>query len=183
MEFFVILLCGINVGGRNLLPMSALSQALRKAGIQNVQTYLQSGNIVIESTLSVRNLQLLVQKILQKTFDLDVAVQVLTADFWAELIQVNPFTGYQKVESYHQKLSITFLAEPLTTQQIQKITDLKTTNEDFALIKNAFYGWYGDGFGRSKLAAYVSKISYGTTRNWKTVQTLATLIELKKTKP
>jgi uncharacterized protein (DUF1697 family) len=68
---YVILLRGINVGGKNKLSMAALKEALEELGCENVTTYINSGNVVLESKKSAKALEAEIEKVLPKKFKLD----------------------------------------------------------------------------------------------------------------
>ena len=72
---FVVLLKGINVGGHNRIKMAELKAALLKEGFENVSTIIQSGNIVLNTSLSKNKTQTQFISILEKQFNLDVEKQ------------------------------------------------------------------------------------------------------------
>ena len=71
MPRYVILLRGINVGGKNKLSMAALKEALEELGCENVTTYINSGNVVLESKKSAKALEAEIETVLPKKFKLD----------------------------------------------------------------------------------------------------------------
>ena len=71
MPRYVVLLRGINVGGKNKLSMAALKQALEELGCENVTTYINSGNVVLDSKKSAKTLEAEIEEILPRTFKLD----------------------------------------------------------------------------------------------------------------
>jgi uncharacterized protein (DUF1697 family) len=68
---YVILLRGINVGGKNKLSMAALKEALEELGYENVATYINSGNVIADSTKSASAIEAEIEKVLPKKFKLD----------------------------------------------------------------------------------------------------------------
>ena len=76
---YVVLLRGVNVGGARPLPMAALRDALTAAGYRNVRTYVQSGNVVLESRASSASVAEGVRAEIARSFDLDVNVIVRSA--------------------------------------------------------------------------------------------------------
>jgi uncharacterized protein (DUF1697 family) len=79
MQTYIAFLRGINVGGRNKMPMLALRQALETSGFKNVRTYIQSGNVVFESGLgSADVITTSIKKTIQDTFGCSVPVMVIT---------------------------------------------------------------------------------------------------------
>lgn len=71
MKTYVILLRGINVGGKNEVSMAALKKCLEKLGLSDVSTYINSGNVIARSTKSAKELQTEIETELPKRFDLD----------------------------------------------------------------------------------------------------------------
>lgn len=71
MKTYVILMRGINVGGKNKIPMAALKQLLDELGFEDVVTYIQSGNVVLRSNLSAKALSAKIETSLPKKFKLD----------------------------------------------------------------------------------------------------------------
>lgn len=72
MPTHLILLRGINVGGRNLIPMAELRTHLEAAGFQSVTTYIASGNVILRSRLSPSKVRESVERLLPEHFRLDV---------------------------------------------------------------------------------------------------------------
>ncbi|MGB4758730.1 MAG: DUF1697 domain-containing protein [Candidatus Saccharimonadales bacterium] len=71
MDTYVILLRGINVGGKNKVPMLALRQCLESLGFSNVSTYIASGNVILNASESADKIQSKIEKALPKAFKLD----------------------------------------------------------------------------------------------------------------
>jgi uncharacterized protein (DUF1697 family) len=81
MTRYLVLLRGINVGGRNKVPMAALRELLERHGHTKVSTYIASGNVILSSDRSAATIQRELEEALPKTFKLDselIAVVVLT---------------------------------------------------------------------------------------------------------
>jgi uncharacterized protein (DUF1697 family) len=71
MNTYVILLRGINVGGKNNMPMAQLVLFLEEHGFTNVITYIQSGNVILQTTLSRAQIKEEIEELLPKKFKLD----------------------------------------------------------------------------------------------------------------
>lgn len=91
MTKYVSFLRGVNVGGKSLVSMSKLREALAESALQNVTTYIQSGNVLFESpetdtgVLSGR-----ITALIKKHFDLDVAVATFSDREWSDVMQNAP---------------------------------------------------------------------------------------------
>lgn len=71
---YVALLRGINVGGKNKISMAQLKQCLEKGGYLNVRTYINSGNILVESKLTAKRVESEIEEIISRNFNLDSSV-------------------------------------------------------------------------------------------------------------
>lgn len=74
MNTYVILLRGINVGGKNKIPMMQLRELLEELGFKNVLTYIQSGNVVVQSKRSAKKVTQIIEESLPKKFTLDSSI-------------------------------------------------------------------------------------------------------------
>ena len=177
MHNWVVLLRGINVGGRNIVPMKQLAEMLVEMGAKNVQTYIQSGNVLLQ--IAESNAQQLASSIaihIEQTFAFKPQVLVLTQAQFAQAAANNPFP---KAQSEPKTLHLYFLAAPANDCDLTKLTELKKTTESFELTEQVFYLHAPDGIGRSKLAEKVeSLLGVATTaRNWNTVSKLLVMFE------
>jgi uncharacterized protein (DUF1697 family) len=104
MHTYLILLRGINVGGKNKIPMAELKLFLVEQGFTNVITYIQSGNVILKSSLDAKALNQKIEENLPKRFKLDssiIKVLVLTKEELQQIVNNRP-TGFgDKPEKYH----------------------------------------------------------------------------------
>ena len=176
MNTYVILLRGINVGGRNKLLMKELITILEGLGSENVKTYIQSGNVVLQS--NNENISELSQQIshgIKKLKDFEPHVLIIKSEDFLNTIKANPFT---EAESDPKTLHFGFLESIPRNPDLHKLESLKIPCERFQLIGHVFYLHAPDGIGRSKLAAQSEK-AIGvamTSRNWRTVCKINELI-------
>lgn len=174
MKSYIALIRGINVGGRNSLPMKELVDVFQSYGCQNIQTYIQSGNIVFQSgkRLDADDAGNIAKAILDlKGFE--PRVLLVNAEILQDAIEENPFpTDNPKA------LHFFFFESHPEKPNRDRLISLKTESERFELGKFAFYLYAPDGLGRSKLGAAVEK-ALGvavTARNWNTVDKLAAML-------
>jgi len=175
MNSWIVLLRGINVGGKNIVPMKQLADMLIGLGCKNVQTYIQSGNMLLQHAES--NGQVLSKQIangMLQTFGFQPHILLLTLTQFEQAVANNPFVVAQPEP---KTLHVFFLAEPTSLTNLDALTALKNETESFSLIEQIFYLHAPEGIGRSKLAAKVEKILDvpTTARNWNTVSKLLTL--------
>jgi uncharacterized protein (DUF1697 family) len=175
METWIALFRGINVGGNNILPMAALRKELESLKLTNVRTYIQSGNVVFNS--SAKSPDLLGSKI-SKHIELHHGfrpqVLIISQSELKAAIEKNPF---REATTDPKSLHFYFLSETAAAANISALDQLKTSTEQYKLIDRVFYLYAPDGIGRSKLAAKAEKqLGVVTTaRNYRTVEKLLLL--------
>ncbi len=169
MNTYIGLLRGINVGGRNKLPMKELIVLLEDLGCQNVRTYIQSGNVVFQSAdPNPEDLARQIGQAIKSRNGFEPQVLLLTAEDLAQAIATNPFP---EAETEPKTLHFGFLDSVPTAPNMEKLESLKTPTERFRLIHKVFYLHAPDGIGRSKLSARSERLLgvAMTGRNWRTV--------------
>ena len=169
MKTYIALFRGINVGGKNILPMKELKTLLQNLDLQNVKTYIQSGNVVFQSNeKSTSGLSSKISAEIEKSHGFKPQVLLLDIDEMEKAIGLNPFP---EAESEPKTLHLSFLASVPETPDLKTLESLKTENERFELKGNVFYLHAPDGIGRSKLAANAERLLgvAMTSRNWRTV--------------
>ena len=172
MNTFIALLRGINVGGHNKLPMRELRQDLASLGLANVSTYVQSGNVVLQTPRSDQaELANEIGAAIEQRHGFRPQVLLLN---WEDLAQAASQNPYPQAIEEPKTLHFFFLETSPPAPDLDRLAALKTAREQFALIDQVFYLHAPDGIGRSKLAGSVEKaLGVATTaRNWRTVSRL-----------
>ena len=178
MTTYIVLLRGINVGGKNLLPMKELIRLLERHGMRDVRTYIQSGNVVLRHAGTKAGIETIAGSAVEKAFGFRPELIVLTAADLDRVIARNPFpTAAEAPGSLH----VTFLRSVPRHPDLKALETLKAANERFVLEPHAFYLHAPDGIGRSRLAARIEKALgvAGTARNWRTVIQLEAMAQAK----
>lgn len=172
----IALLRGINVGGKNRLPMADLRSIARNLGFTNATTYLQSGNLVLhDGGLDLGGVSAALTDAIRRVAGLEIRVTTRTAAEWAGVVANNPFPG---ATTDGTKLHVMFLEQPATAL-LRRFDAERYRPEEFALTESEVYLSLPGGIGRSKLATALARIDNadaGTTRNWNTVTALSELI-------
>ena len=151
--------------------MPALRSALTGAGFGEVRTYVQSGNIVLDSGQKPAEVADSVSRLLLERFGLDVPVVIRTADELGEVVARNPFG--EEAATNPKALQVTFRGDAVGADVIAALQERAASTEKVAAIGREIYSWHPDGIARSKLAlAITPKNSAATARNWTTVTTL-----------
>lgn len=176
MTVWIGLFHGINVGGKNRLPMADLKGEIASLGFKNVRTYIQSGNVVFDSldqTASSITQQII--SLVEKQHGFRPQLILLTPDNLLDAIQSNPFP---EAVSEPKTLHFFFLAEPAKTPNREAIDNAQKSTEHYQLTDAVFYLHAPDGIGRSKLAANVEKYLGVpvTARNYRTVDKVRAML-------
>lgn len=176
MPKFIGLVRGINVGGNNPLKMSDLKAICESAGFTNVQTYVNSGNVIFDAR-SPSNLAKKIEDGIRRSAGLDVRVVVRTPGELRATIAANPFPIGPTREP--KRMMITFLSDtPAATGRATFLAACEGFPEEVHLEGRELYIYYGAGIARSKLAnmPLEKKLGVtGTARNWNTVTKLLEL--------
>jgi uncharacterized protein (DUF1697 family) len=176
---FIALLRGINVGGKNMIPMADLKEALAGAGLMHVRTYIQSGNVVFESTQkNADKLVGLIEKTIRKRWKVDVPTAVFSKSEWSDILKSAPKTWGKDVSWKH---NLIVLLKPYNMQEvIDAIGILKPDIETLVPGKGVLYQSMSlELYGRTTTGKLASSPVYKrmTIRNYNTSVKLASLLQ------
>lgn len=167
---YAALLRGINVSGRNMLPLKDLAAMFVAAGCTDVATYIQSGNVVFSAPAPV--LKKLPQTLSQRIaddFGHKVPVVIRSHEQLATVIRENPFL---KAGEPEKTLHVVFLADLPSAEAVAKLDPQRSPPDRFIVAGREIYLHLPNGMGQSKLtnAWMDSRLStVSTARNWATV--------------
>jgi uncharacterized protein (DUF1697 family) len=173
----IVLLRGINIGPRNRIAMPALREALTGAGLDDVRTYVQSGNVVLSGDASPDELARTCERLIADEFDLDIAVVVRTRDELADVVDRDPLG---KVAEDPKRYQVSFLSAELDGDVVDKLEEVAVESERFVVSGREIYAWHPEGVARSKLWARLAGKDLGVTataRNWTTVNKLLAMAD------
>ena len=169
----VALLRGINVGGKNKLPMKDLAAMFREVGCSDVRTYIQSGNVVFRAGPALaQDISSVISELILERFGYRVPVVVRTAGELQEIVKVNPFV-HSGTEA--NKLLVFFLADRPDQTLVDGLDPNRSPGDEFVVVGREVFLHYPNGVARSKLtnAYFDSRLSTTSTgRNWRTVNKL-----------
>lgn len=178
MEKYLALLRGINVGGNNIIKMADLKAAFEEMGLNDVQTYIQSGNVIFNTDNGDKSALIsLIENSLSSKFNFQCTVVLLSRE---ELqIQLNSAPSGFGQENELFRYDVIFLKEPLTVELAIKEIKLREgidevfTGENILFFRRKFVD-----LTKSKLAKIVSSpvYPYITIRNWNTSTKLLELM-------
>lgn len=180
MSIYIALLRGINVGGKNKIKMADLRESLGSIGLERVQTYIQSGNILFESNEEESVLRERIERQIESTFGLTIKIIIRTLDELRGIVQSLPFSEEQiaeaKASSEGECLYVSMLLEQPQPEKLAKLASIDTGEDLFKLDGNNLYLLYCLSVRNSKLSAQVEKLGVpSTVRNWNTINKLIEL--------
>ncbi len=177
MPSYVAMLRGINVSGAKPVKMERLRAMFEALGFTHVRTYVQSGNVVFKAKArAAATLGPEIAARIKRDFGFDVPVLVLRADELAQVVEENPFVERRGLDP--SKLHVTFLSGAAAAAGLKKMEGVSSGRDEFRCRGKAIYLHCPDGYGNTKLNnnAFERALGVGaTTRNWKTVTTLAAM--------
>jgi uncharacterized protein (DUF1697 family) len=152
--------------------MADLRELLEEAGFQNVETYVQSGNIALDSTAKPAALESRLAELIEERFGFEVPVVVRSGKQLAAIVEHDPFQG---VADNPKRYQVSFLSEKLSAETVTRLHELAHESERVAVHGREVYAWHPDGVARSKLWNALAGTGLGVTataRNWTTVNRL-----------
>jgi uncharacterized protein (DUF1697 family) len=170
---YVALLRGINVGRAHQVDMTRLRELLTDRGHENLRTHLRSGNVVLDSGMSERELAADLTEAITAEFGFDVPVVVRTGEELAAVVAGDPFAT---VATDPARYLVTFLAEPPEPARVDALPP--ADSGDYLVRGRELYLWLPDGIQGTPLASWKWDrllARPGTARNWNTVVRLAEL--------
>ena len=174
MNRYIALLRGINVGGQKKIPMAELRELLSKSGLKNVQTYIQSGNVIFESSeKDTQKLELDIHYSIKKKFGFEVPILVKTPEELLQIFDDCPFSEEIKMNSYFMLL----FAIP-DKNLVEEVAKMSYTDEEFVIMNTCIYFHSSIGYGRTKFNNnfFERKLkTVATARNYKTMVKLLSL--------
>ncbi len=167
---------GINVGGKNIIPMSSLSEMFERCGCEDVRTFIQSGNVYFKADKAVAtDLPDLILKHTLKKFNYAVPVILRTTAQLAKVIANNPYPSDSDID----RLNVFFLASKPSATDKRSLDPLRSPNDTYIVNGQEIYACLGKGMANTKLtsAYFDSKLhTICTARNWRTTTRLLELM-------
>lgn len=172
----IALLRGINVGGKNKLPMAKLIAVFEKLGCEDVHTYIQSGNVVFAASATLaKTLPARVSARLVKDLGLKVPVQLRSAKELGKVLGKHPLAAGVEEGALH----VMFLADRPAAARLKKLDPDRSPGDSFAVVGREIYLCCPHGIARTKLTnAYFDAAldTVGTLRNWRTANKLLAMV-------
>lgn len=173
MSVYVGLLRGINVGGHNKLPMADLRAICESAGLEDVQTYIQSGNLVFRYPKQVSTLPKKLGDEIESHFGFRPKMIILTSEYFSEAARKYPFTVAD-----HKLASLMFLDSQPKDAAIERLNEVDHSPDQIEVGHRVVHIYFPNGVSgsRTNLAKIERVLGVnGTARNWRTVQKLISM--------
>jgi len=175
-ETHIAFLRGINVGGKNKLPMKDLVSIFMGAGAKDVRTYIQSGNVVFTASRRVLGrLDNTVTAEIEARLGLKVPVVLRTQ---AELEAARDANPYQHRPPNPKALHVMFLRDSPSKSAVAALDPRRSPPDEFTVVGREVFLYCPNGVGRSKLTTtWIDRAldTVSTIRNWNTVNTLVNM--------
>jgi uncharacterized protein (DUF1697 family) len=174
----IAILRGINVGGKRKILMNDLKVLFRDLGFTDIETYIQSGNVIFNSAKELTEIELsdLIENAILKKYEFEVPVIIRKVNQLEQTILDNPF--YQKKEVDIESLHLTFLKETPTEENRLETEKYEFNPDRFVVKGKDVFIFCAGKYHQSKLTNnfFENKLKVSsTTRNWKTVLKLLEL--------
>ncbi len=175
MQTFIAILRGINVSGQKKILMADLKKLFEDLKFSEVQTYIQSGNVVFKSAAKLSDIQLAqkIEKAIQEKYNFTVPVITRTKEEIERVITESPFVKNKQIDL--KKLHVTFLSELPKKENVESINKSEFSPDEFFIKGKEIYLHIPESYGETKLSNkfFENKLKVtATTRNWNTVNKL-----------
>lgn len=180
MKTYIVLLRGVMPTGKNRVPMAQLRQVLSDAGFQQVRTWIQSGNAVLRSDLSAKEVELRVHQLIKEHIGPELAIVVRTSKELRQMLDNNPFQGDE-----HPIARVFFVSfqETPSEEKVQALLAQEFGQEKLLIDGMSAYMFIPQAFSDSKLSNNFLERKLGvaaTTRNFNTITKMIAWAEEKQ---
>ncbi|WP_369047793.1 DUF1697 domain-containing protein [Tenacibaculum sp. UWU-22] len=170
MKRYIVILRGVNVSGKNKLSMAELRDVLNKLGFQNVQTYIQSGNIILDSKETKEVVCQKIKEAIAYKFGHEIAVLARTPQEWQKTLENYPFS------QENEKIVAFVFLDKITKETVIEVKGVK--EDKYKIVDDVVYLYCPSSFANTKLTnnTIEKKLNViATTRNLKTTKKLLEL--------
>lgn len=180
MNTYICILRGINVSGHKIIKMDELKNMFQKLKFNEVQTYIQSGNVIFKSEeINTKQLEEIIHSKILEVFGFEVPVLVKSSQDLKTIFESNPFLQNRSEDI--AKLHVTFLSDIPTKDRIDKLSEQTYDSDEYQIMNDVVYLFCPiNSYGNTKLSNQFleSKLKLNaTTRNWKTLSQLISLLK------
>ena len=176
MKKYIVLLRGINVSGHKKIKMVDLREMLEELNFHEVETYIQSGNIILKSDEDPDKIEVKVKKGIADTFGFDVPTLVKSHDELKSIFEKSPFTEPRDIEN--KQIYFALLKEPPKSELMEEFRKEKFPNEVFQLTEKCVYLNCLKGAGNAKLDNNLIERKLKVSATSRNYRTMAKLLEM-----
>jgi uncharacterized protein (DUF1697 family) len=174
MPTYVAMLRGINLGPNKRVRMEALRKSFESIGLKNVQTYIQSGNVIFKSRkTSVAALRKKIEAQITSDFGFSALTILRTQEELGRVINGNPLL--KQAGASHEKLHVIFLSETPERDVLKQLESLTKSPDASCCLNQEIYLHLPNGFAQSSMIHNPLErklLTRATTRNWRTVSNI-----------
>ncbi|MGG2015706.1 DUF1697 domain-containing protein [Bacillus sp. S10(2024)] len=174
MVIYIALLRAINVSGHNKIKMAELRSTFETLGLSQVQTYIQTGNVLFKSDESKEQLRLRIEDAIRTNFGISVTVILRTADELERIIAECPYADVPLAEG--ESIHISILTEAPPQKIVDRLASSERNNDEYHIDRRVIYFLFRQSILDSKLAKNMQSLgNTATTRNWNTINKVVAL--------
>jgi uncharacterized protein (DUF1697 family) len=173
MTTYIIFLRGVMPSGKNKVPMAQLREILAQAGFANVRTYIQSGNVLLDTDLSASETRNSIHDLIQEHIGPDLVVVVRLVAQLQRLLANNPFQeGYDL-----SRVFFVLFAHIPSADKVKELITQHFGDEQLALAEDAAYLYIPGAYGRGTLSNNFLEKKLSISATMRNFNTLSTLVE------
>ncbi len=182
MKTFISILRGINVSGQKKILMTDLKALYESLNFKDVITYIQSGNVIFKTRPELSNAELAkkIEQVIYQKYNFDVPVIIRSVEEIENVISVNPFLKERDINI--EKLHVTFLSDTPNDASLESIKSFDYPPDKFIMADKEVFLHCPVNYGETKLSNkfFENKLKVSaTTRNWKTINKLFEIAQVK----
>lgn len=174
MPTYVAMLRGINLGLHKRVKMEALRKSFESLGLKNVQTYIQSGNVIFKAgKISTAALSKKIERQIERSFGFSALTILRTREELEKTIKSNPFL--KQPGAIPEKLHVVFLSEAPEAEVLKQLEGLTKAPDESCCVGQEIYLHLPNGFAQSSLIHNPLErklLTRATTRNWRSVNNI-----------
>ena len=176
---YIALLRGINVSGQKIIKMELLRKMVENLKFENVKTYIQSGNILFQSSISsVSEIEKIIKDGIHDAFNFDVHVKVLTPKELNQSLEMNSFLKDNSLDLKQHYFA--FLDQIPLAENWEILENMDLGGEKLELNQNVLFVHYGNGAGKSKVSNNLIENKLKVKSTMRNLNTVRKLVEMTK---
>ncbi len=176
MKTYIVLLRGVMPTGKNKVPMAQLREVLTSAGFGNVRTYIQSGNALVDSDLSAKEVETRVHDLIKEHIGADLAVMARTATQLKKMLDENPFKNGYDIS----RVFFVLFEKPPSAKKVKELLANDYSPEKLVIINNAACMYIPGTYGRGTLSGGFLEKKLDVAATMRNFNTTSKLIEMSK---